>query len=390
MGSARVDRLHNMSIAIVAITRHGVDLALQLQAKLPGSVCYVPERHQFAVAMGATGFQHVGSVFSDIWGKHRALICIMSTGIVVRRIASLLRHKTVDPAVVVLDERGQFVISLVSGHLGGANRLATQVAELLGGQAVITTASDVRGKPSIDLIAIEGELEVEDPGMLKRAGRAILEDEAFWIYDPGNRVRPFLAEQPNVCEMRMTIPGQFQLAKPGTTESREATTGTSAGTADDPSRYSSDPKALFGIWVGEYHAPEDFFCLQLRPRTLVVGVGCNRDTPAVEILDFVRALFLRENLSLLSIRNLASIAAKADEAGILKAAEKLDRPVSFFTAEEIDEITVPNPSEVVGRHMGVKSVCEAAALKSARRGTLIIEKQKTPNVTLAVARVDYT
>ncbi len=104
-----------LSVGILAITRHGVGLALQLQKGLPGSVCYVPKRHHFALAMGAVGYQRLGTVMPELWSTHDALVCIMATGIVVRQIAPLIKHKTQDPAVVVLDEKGQFVISLLSG-----------------------------------------------------------------------------------------------------------------------------------------------------------------------------------------------------------------------------------------------------------------------------------
>lgn len=161
----------DLPIAILAITRQGTALALQIQARLPGSVCHVPVRHRFALAMGAVGFHRVGAVFREVWGNVSAIICIMATGIVVRTIAPLLTHKALDPAVVVLDERGQFVISLVSGHLGGANRLTAEVARLTGGQAVITTASDVRNKPALDLIARREGLEVENVEMLTRLAR---------------------------------------------------------------------------------------------------------------------------------------------------------------------------------------------------------------------------
>jgi cobalt-precorrin 5A hydrolase len=382
MGLEKQELRPDAGIAIVAVTRHGVDLALKLRAKLPGSVCYVPDRHRFALAMGAQGFPRIGAVFREIWANHRALVCIMSTGIVVRLIAPLLHNKTSDPAVVVLDERGRFVISLVSGHLGGANHLAGQIAGIIGGQAVITTASDVRNKPAMDLIARETGLEVANAGMLIRASRAILEDEHLWIYDPESRLKPFLDEQSNIAwlppsvnasDLTNTLSGYTVTpAKPG------SGSGTCAG------------EPIFGIRVSEYLAPAGCDCLTLHPRNLVVGLGCNRGTPADEIMEFLQAVFQRENLSLLSIRNIASIDIKSGEAGILETANRLNRPVHFFSTKEIEGITVPNPSSVVDKHIGVKSVCEATALASAQSRTLVVEKRKTPNVTLAVARVNFT
>jgi cobalt-precorrin 5A hydrolase len=359
----RNDSVRQTPIAILAVTRTGVRLALQLQAQLPGSVCYVPLRHRFALAMGARGFERLEHAFQEAWTEHRGLVCIMATGIVVRQIAGLLRHKTLDPAVVVMDEHGEFVISLLSGHLGGANQLARDVARLTHAQPVITTASDVQGKPALDLIALSLGLEIENRALLARITRALLEDEPLWIYDPERRLEAHLADQPQVV----------WLASQGGAPKLEQLLGA-------------------GIWVTERMAPGDTLCLQLRPRNLVVGIGCNRGTPAEQILGLVRSVFAGQSLSLLSIRNLASIDLKADEPGLLEAAAALDRPIHFFCREAIEAISVPNPSPMVAKHIGVESVCEATALVSAAdrgQSMILIPKQKTHNVTLAVARVSW-
>lgn len=306
--------------------------------------------------MGAVGFSRVGAVFPEIWGKSSAIICIMATGIVVRQIAPLMKHKSVDPAVVVLDERGQFVISLLSGHLGGANRLAEEVAGLIGGQAVITTASDVQKKPALDLIAKRAGLEIENMDMLSRLARAVLEDEPVWIHDPDSRLAPFLLDQPNIF----------------------------------PFASFDNRQGGVGLWVSERGAPaEEVAWLIFRPRNLSVGLGCNRGTGSDEILSLIKAVFENEGLSLLSIRNLSSIDIKSDEPGILEAARVLGRPVEFYSKEEIENIDVPNPSSVVAAHIGVLSVCEATALLSARSRKVLIEKKKSRNATLAVARVAF-
>jgi cobalt-precorrin 5A hydrolase len=314
-------------------------------------------RHRFALAMGAVGYDRLGVLVPVLWRQFKALIFIMATGIVVRQIAPLLKHKTLDPAVVVLDERGKFVISLVSGHLGGANRLAETIARITQGQAVITTASDVQDRPAIDLIAQELGLEIENPEMLSSVARSLLEDEPVWAYDPGGRLQAYLKSAFNIVWLD------------------------EKATASD-----HNPRGV-GIWVSEYLAPGGFPCLLLRPQNLVVGLGCNRGTPAHEILDLLRTVFDREQLSALSIRNLASIDIKSDEKGILEAGRVLGRPVQFYSHQQLVNVAVPNPSRVVLAHVGVESVCEATALLSAQSSQLIIAKQRNANVTLAAARV---
>ncbi len=385
-------------IAIVALTQSGVSLALRLQGKLPGSRCFAPRRHRFAIAMGATGFDRLKDVTPRIWSEYRAIVFILATGIAVRLIAPLLRHKTADPAVVVLDERGQFAISLLSGHLGGANRLARTVAELTGGRAVITTASDVRGKPALDLIAEEEGLEIENIGSLSRVARAILEEEPILLHDPENLLRARLEGRVALLDAAATDgqsnpPGDCAGAgslSGGAGEPENADVNTvlrdaSMSYREEPLGAGADPAP--GVWVSERCAPPGSAWLEVRPRNLVVGVGCNRGTPAGEILGFLREVFERWGFSLLSIRNLASIDLKADEPGLAETAAVLRRPVLFFSGEELRGITVPNPSDMVANHVGVPSVCEATALLSARSDAPVVPKQKAKNVTLAVAKV---
>jgi cobalt-precorrin 5A hydrolase len=422
MDSVMPDDHSGSGVALIAITQNGVRLALQLQNKLPGSVCYAPMRHRFALAMGAVGFNRLGDLFPEIWSRHSALICIMATGIVVRQVAPLVRHKAIDPAVVVMDERGQFVISLLSGHIGGANRLAKMVAGLTGGQPVITTASDVQNKPALDVIAGEAGLEIENLPMLSRLSRAILEEEPVWIYDPGNYLAPhmsgldylFPASDADFLLMRMGSEATDSPLKINSNSPLEGGQGgvLGAGTAPyDPKHPPGPPLrgesyklpsgvesrttpsgikgARVGIWISECYAPRGFECLELRPRNLVVGVGCNRGASQEEITALIRRVFHRERIALSSIRNLASIDLKADESGLLETGRVLDRPVVFYSRQDIEGVNAPNPSKIVEKHIGVQSVCEATALLSARNGVLIIPKQKTSNVTMAVAKVAF-
>jgi cobalt-precorrin 5A hydrolase len=355
MDSGKQKTLYD-SVAVIAITRNGVNLALQIQAGLPGSVCYVPSKYRFAVALGAMGFERLRAVVPIIWSQYRSLIFIMATGIVIRQIAFLLKHKAQDPAVLVLDERGQHVISLVSGHLGGANRLAETVARITRGRAIITTASDVQNRPAIDLIAQELGLEIENYEMLSSVAHSLLEDEPVWVYDPQRRLELHLESRSNTVRL------------------------------DEKEMAPGLDREGVGIWVSEYLTPEGLQCLILRPRNLVVGVGCNRNTAADEILDFLRSEFRREGLAVSSIRNLATVDIKSDEKGILEAGRLLGRPVLFYSRPDIQKMAVPNPSNAVLAHIGVESVCEATALLSSRSSELIVPKQKNANVTMAVAR----
>jgi len=392
--------------AIVALTGQGAELALRLGERLPSSGCFLPRRH---AVRGAVAFDRVSEVLPRLWGRYDHLVCIMAAGIVVRLIAPLLSHKSTDPAVVVLDEKGRFAVSLVSGHLGGANRLARRIGELIGAQPVITTASDVQGKPALDLIAVDAGLEIENIVFLSRVSRAVIEEEPLWIFDPDRRIGSRFEEQPEV----VLLPKESsEECEPAVEESEEAfrTKGTGLGAETLPEanpaarrgRLAGKPdwpgqtedehsrvRARIGVWVSEVMPPPKVRCLKLRPRNLVVGLGCNRGTPAGEIIELVKQAFRRAKLSPLSIRNFASIDLKADEPGVLDTAKSFNRPVSFFPGSALGEVRVPSPSAIVAKHIGVESVCEATALLSAQSGTLVLTKRKSANATLAVARVGF-
>lgn len=392
--------------AIIALTRFGAALALRLKTRLPGSDCFLPSRH---AAEGAAGFDRLAELLPDLWGRYENLVCIMASGIVVRLIAPHLSNKSTDPAVVVLDEKGTFAVSLLSGHLGGANRLAHRIGELIGAQPVITTASDVQGKPALDLIAADAGLEIENIRFLSRVSRAVIEDEPLWIFDPEGRIGSHFEDQPGVTLLPGESPGAGepvldQGADPRRSGSSRFQTGITRSEAqgeeggsrtrkpDWPGQTETEHsrvRAGIGVWVSEILAPAKVKCLKLRPRNLVVGVGCNRGTAADEIVGLVEQAFRREKLSPLSIRNFASVDLKADEPGLLDAARTFGRDMVFIPRTELDRVRVPNPSTTVAKHIGVESVCEATALLSAQSRTLILTKQKSANATLAVARVSF-
>ncbi|SMC16441.1 cobalt-precorrin 5A acetaldehyde-lyase [Desulfacinum hydrothermale DSM 13146] len=364
-------------VAVLALTANGTSVALRLGRELDACTVHVPRRHGFALAMGAEPFDRLRERVGVLWKGHGALVFVMATGIVVRCIAPLLRHKSCDPAVVVVDEKGRFVISLLSGHLGGANRLACRIAQVLGGQAVITTATDVEGKTAVDLMAREAGLEIEALEHLPRVTRAVLEDEPFWILDPDGWLNRYRDRFPRA--VWVSVSREIFTSGKGPRQVGRIL-------SDRLSALGMDPRDTPGIWVGEWLPPRGLLALCLRPRVLAVGIGCNRGTPAEEILQLVRDVFQQHRLSLQAIRTLASGDLKAHEPGLLESARVLDRPIQFVQRAELQTVEVPNPSPAVKAHIGVESVCEAAALQTARNGRLIVPKHKTRNVTVAVAR----
>lgn len=340
-------------IKILALTPRGAALARRLCRELPGASSWLPEA--LAGEPGDLPFSRLADAFRQAFERRHNLVCVMAAGIVVRSIAPHLKGKDTDPAVVVVDEAGQFAVSLLSGHLGGANELARRVAQVLGGTPVITTATDVQGLPALDLLAAEHGLTIENLPEVRPIHMALLEGRTIRVVDPDN----YLAEMVSAYPERFAPEPDLDLAlnAPGPT-----------------------------VYVGFRERPWPPEWLRLRPRNLVAGMGCHKGTPAEELVEFIKQTFKQEGLSLLSLKALATIEAKKEEPGLLMAARSLGVEFLWFTATELEDIPVPNPSLWVARHMKVASVSEAAALK-AGGVELIVTKQKSPNATLAVARV---
>lgn len=331
--------------AVWVLTRGGLALSRKLKKRRNDGVFFVSDRFDDAVC--DVSFKSLKDCVGENFTRYPRHLFIMATGIVIRVISDHIKDKTIDPAVVSMDDAGRYVISLLSGHLGGANQLAMEIADLTGADPVLSTATDVNQVPAIDMIAQKKGLKIENPEQIKQINMAFLAKEKIWVHDPfdlfsGNFLEGFLSEK-RECHCRVII--------------------------DDCIH-------------------DDEKCLRLRPLTLCVGIGCNRGTKASEILDFLRDVFVQNGLSLLSIRHMATIDIKKDEQGILKSSESLKIPVVFFENSELDCVkNVKNNSQIVKKYTGAKSVCEAAAILSAANGELIVEKQKTKNVTLAVARI---
>ncbi len=337
--------------AIWAITRSGYKLGSKLARTINGSVLLISLNLKNQLLLNLSSFDENIIAFVKLSDKIRqvfhdftAHIFIFSTGIAVRIIAPVIKSKISDPAVVVLDDNGCHAISLLSGHLGGANKLVEKIAGITGAAPVITTATDVHNKPAIDIIAGEHDLHIVNPGMIKKINMAILYDEIIKIHDPSNiliaRIPNSIQEQKNpdiICtDTTMKVP-------------RET--------------------------------------LVLNPRSLIVGMGCNRDTTMDEVELFLLSVFRKNRLSLKSIGAFASIDAKKNETGFLELSKKMQVKFLFFDKDRLSLVkNIKNPSKIVEKHMGVKSVCEAAAITAGKNAQLIVQKQIKGNVTMAVAR----
>lgn len=350
-------------LAVFPVTERGYGLAKKLGVKFKDARIYRPSELRKGGLASKTG-----AAFKSCGG----LVFIGASGIAVRAVAPWLKRKDLDPGVVVVDERATFVVSLVSGHLGGANRLAREIAAILKATPVITTATDVSGLPCIEDLVERFDLAVEDVNLIKAVNSAILKGVCIRIIDadpgrlkamrgvPGFSSRSafrFLRRFPDMGPP--TGPGPFVLVS-------------SAGVPDIPGAFKRRT-------------------LVLRPAEFVVGMGCRRGAASSDIERLVKRVFKDAGISVKAIRNLATVDVKSDEPGLIGFAQKYGLGVEFYKAGALSRVKPPSgSSSVVMGALGTGAVSEPAALLSSGARRLWVKKKKSKNVTVAVARVRYT
>ena len=337
-----------MRVRIVSYTKQGRDTAERVADILAaeGHIC-----RRFALAkFCAEGDERLAGG-AQAWAgegfrEDDALIFCCAAGIAVRAIAPWVKDKTTDPAVIVTDDKGRFVIPLLSGHLGGANELALTVAKALGGTPVLTTATDVGGVFAVDVFAKKNHLRIGDMGLAKAVSAALL------------------AGEPVGFRSELSWEGRLPA---GLTEG----------------------EASLGIWVSAADTEPPFArTLRLTPMRYAAGIGCRRGKPAEEL-----SAFLAEQLECCGVRPdelrcVASIDLKKEEAGLLALCDTLRVPFVTYSAEQLQ--AVPGEftgSEFVKATTGVDSVCERAAVLAAG-GPLIRRKTAANGMTFALAKYE--
>ncbi|NDY42808.1 precorrin-4 C(11)-methyltransferase [Dissulfurirhabdus thermomarina] len=323
-------------LTLVYVTPGGRVLAERIAAAVPGSeiLPYADLRRPGALEAR--------------WAWGRGLVFVMAAGIVLRFLAPYLKDKRTDPAVVVVDERGRHAVSLLSGHLGGANHLARVVAELTGGEAVVTTASDTLGLVALDAWAMERDLRVRDFEAFKLAASALVAKGRLTLYTD--------------CRVAALPRGLEAAAE--------------VETAD--------------VVVSPYELPGASPILRLFPPVLALGVGCNRGTSAAVLERQAEAFLEAHGAAREALFCLATIDVKRDEPGLVELARRWHLPLHCFPAAELDRVPVRRPSSRVARAVGAHGVAEPAAILASGGGRLLVPKEKKGAVTFALARRDWT
>ncbi|WP_437928099.1 cobalamin biosynthesis protein [Sorangium sp. So ce291] len=361
--------------ALYAITRHGIAIARKLLEGLPGADLYVSQKLFDGAPEGAKPLPlPMGPLLNEAFTAYDCHVFVISVGAVVRMIAPLLKNKKVDPAVVCVDDTARFSICVLSGHVGRGNAFTEKVASLLGAQPVVTTASDALGTLTVDILGRELGWTLDDPDRNVTRGCAAVVNAApvLFVQETG---------EPSFWPEDKPLP-------PGV---RYAT-----------SLDGVDPEAWEILLVASdrdlarSHPAIVERAVVYRPKSLVLGVGCDRGAPLDMVERGVDRLLAEHGLSAQCVKALATIDKKADEEALLALSARRGWPLVTFTPEELDATEgIENPSETVKKHVGARGVAEPAALRAAGTARLLVPKRAYTeegvgrSMTLAVARIPF-
>lgn len=322
----------------------------------------------------------------DEWTREQFLwadciIFVGACGIAVRHIAPYIKSKMTDPAVLVIDECGKFVISLLSGHLGGANELAQKAAQILGSIPVVTTATDLHHCFAVDVFARKNNCEILNLQAAKKVSAALLAGKKVGFYSEF----PWEGELPEglvLCDGQgrecKIIKGKEKLIEAGIGEKSE----------EHDSEFLGGYAAYeLGIAVTIHKDCKPFkSTVTIIPPAVVLGMGCRRGKDAEEILTAAQEAVLRNGLYQQSVAKLVSIDLKKEEQGLLALAKKWDIPFETFSEDDLQKAKGTfTPSAFVQGITGVDNVCERSAVLGSGHGTLIQKKISGTGVTTAVA-----
>ncbi len=359
--------------ALYAITKHGIPLAEKIRAHLPADL-WVSERLAGTVDNCLAMPLPMGPKLAELIPAYDCHIFIISVGAVIRMVAPSIKDKKTDPAIICIDDKGQYVIPILSGHVGRANEFARRIAEILGAQAIITTASDVQNTLSVDILGREKGwvLAHPDRNVTRGCAAVVNEEDVLVVQEVG---------EPDFWPLQKALPKGVKYAL--RLEEDQLDHYVMILLVSDRSRERLSESMLQKTII--YH-----------PKTLVVGIGCDRDTP-FELLErgFLKTL-QDHGLAIPSVKSLATIAIKAKEPALLQLCEKYTLELIDYPPEYLDATPgIQNPSATVKKFTGSQTVAEGASLRASGAATLLIPKQKynegsgTHNMTIAVSRIPH-
>lgn len=339
-----------MKIDIYAFSGNGARLCDKLIEHLNDNEvnAYVPPRYAASAKLVKLREEHLYKATEESFKSADCIIFVGAAGIAVRAIAPFVRSKKTDPAVICMDERGSNVISLLSGHIGGANKLTKKIASIVGGNPIITTATDINGKFAVDEWAHDRNLRIMSLKKARDIAADILEDKKIGFKSDFN--------------VRGNVPDEIDF----------------------------DEKEI-GICISFDSNKSPFKnTLNLIPRIVSVGVGCRKGTDFNDVYIAVKEVLSRNNISHFAISSINSIDLKKEEEAIKRTAEIFKVPFHTYSKDELNRVEGQfSSSDFVKNVAGVDTVCERAAIMGSKTKRLIINKTVVNSVTMAAAADDY-
>jgi len=346
-------------ISVLAITKNGIKIGLSLKRHYPSWKVFAPVKFSDNSDQVEWYSESTTEKITELFKTNDAMVCLFSLGAVIRLISPHLHDKKTDPAILVIDDKTNFVISALSGHLGGANELANQIAKKLDAIPVITTAADVNKTIPVDLVGKEFGWKIDDDSTVTKVSALMVNEEKIGVYqDTGNK-NWWKTDLPKNVTIYSSI--------------------------DELKNSGSKGFLIISDKIIESEIVHD--AVVYRPPSLVVGIGLHRDTSKETIKEGLQSCLEKNKLSSLSIAKLVSLHKTQDVIGLIEIGKEMNIPVEYFEKDDLMNIKVPNPSQTVKSFEGTPSVSEASALK-ASKGQLVVQKQKfPPNLTIAIARI---
>lgn len=349
---------------LIAITKHGVQLARDLHKKWPEADLYYTSKFEKGDEDELSIQMFTGNVrilIPDLFQSYKGLVLVVSLGAVVRMIAPLLKDKKTDPAIVVIDDKGENVISVLSGHLGGANQLTMEIAKMINARPVITTASDVQQTIAVDLFGREFGWQFESDEKITPVSATVVNEEKVAVIQESGELNWWNYTKP--LPPNITVYDSVKLAK------------------------RDNPNAALVV-THRLLAEEEKDILDngilYRPKVIVLGMGCNRGTSAEEIDQVIRETLMELQFSLKSVKAICTINLKKDEQGFLDIIKKYGWDFITYTPEELNQVAISDPSATVYKYTGAYGVSEPAAILHSKTKKLDLVKKKSGNVTISV------
>ena len=355
--------LEDKKIAILSITNNGRELALRIKESMKSvDVFFIKKDTDYKNDEVIVVNKGLKEFIPQIFDKYEYLVFIMATGIVVRTIAPLVMSKFSDPAILVMDEKGNNIISLLSGHMGGANEMTLYMSDLLNSHPVITTATDVNKKSSLDMIAKKLNGHIDD------------------FRDNVLKINSMLV---NNEEVHLYIDGNYKINHQGFTLYDEKTDLDKVRNLVIVTN-KKDINKILNKNIENLNEK----IIKVTPKDIVIGVGCKKNTDSKHMKNSLIKFLAEYNIDINAVKEIGSIEIKKDEKAIIDLAKFLDVKFKTFSVEEISKVDyLYEKSDWVKKNVGVYSVSDPVA-HLLSEGRVIINKQKYDGITFSIGRID--